>query len=244
MKNKEGKFLRTAWNGGGNSQNRVVLLTKSCSTTIKKQLKSDSYCDIMMSPTLTIMRLKMRVTTAGRKIRHETNPLVNPKELVMKERTVKVGSARELIDTSTGEVSNVNAIYQRKIVDSERFAKIYLDGLAKTFDLTKTAQRVFQSILKLCEKDTDSIWLNFMTISKCDENLPEATFYRGLKELLEKDFLAYSDIPNKFWINVHLFFNGDRVKFITEYVKEGPKQTERDPRTVDFIEGKADIEKA
>ena len=154
------------------------------------------------------------------KQRYETNPLVHPRELVLKERVVKVGSARELVDTSTGEVSNVNAIYQRKVVDSERFAKIYIDGVAKTFGLTKTAQRVFQIILKVCEKDTDSLWLNFMLASKMDDGLQERTYHRGLLELLNVGFLAYSDVPNKFWINPHLFFNGDRVKFITEYVKE------------------------
>lgn len=26
-------------------------------------------------------------------------------------------------------------------------------------------------------------------------------------------------MPSMFWINLHLFFNGDRVRFITEYVK-------------------------
>lgn len=159
------------------------------------------------------------------RVRHESNPLMVSKEITLKERTVKVGSARELIDTATGEVSNVNAIYQRKLVDSERFAKVYLDGLGKTFGLSKTAMRVFQTVLKVCEKDTDSIWLNFMSISKQDETMPERTFYRGLQELLKNEFIAYSDIPNKFWINPHLFFNGDRVKFITEYVKDTtPKQ--------------------
>lgn len=153
------------------------------------------------------------------KVRHESNPLVHLKEITLKEKTVKVGAARELVDADTGEIHAVNAIYQRKLVDQERFAKIYLDGLAKTFGLTKTAQRVFQSILMICEKDTDSIWLNFMVMNKTDPTLPESTFYRGLKELLRHEFIAYSDIPNKFWINPHLFFNGDRVRFITEYVR-------------------------
>jgi phage shock protein PspC (stress-responsive transcriptional regulator) len=162
----------------------------------------------------------MRVATIkAYKVRHEVNPLVKPRDIVFKERTVKVGSARELIDTETGEISNVNAIYQRKMVDSERFAKVYIDGLAKTFGLSKTAQRVFKVVLAVCGKDTDHIFLNFMVITKEDATLPESTFYRGLQELLEHEFLAYSDIPNKFWINPHLFFNGDRVRFITEYVK-------------------------
>lgn len=162
------------------------------------------------------------------KQKYETNPLVQPREIVMKERTVKVGSARELVDTGTGEVHAVNAIYQRKVVDSERFAKIYLDGVARTFGLTKTAQRVFQIILQTCEKDTDRIYLNFMVATKLDDALQERTYHRGLLELLKAGFLAYSDLPNMFWINPHLFFNGDRVRFITEYVKNTAGKDEAD----------------
>jgi hypothetical protein len=193
------------------------------------QIESDT--DIILLVQHSKRGLKVKVSTRVSRVRYENNPLVKPRELVMKERTVKVGSARELIDVSTGEISNVNAIYQRKIVDSERFAKIYLDGLAKTFDMSKTAQRVFQSILKLCEKDTDSLWLNFMLVSKHDPDMPESTFYRGLKELLDREFVAHSDVPNKFWINPHLFFNGDRVKFITEYVKEGSRRVPDDVKS-------------
>lgn len=199
-------------------------------------LQIESFADIILSVLQSKKGVKVKVSTRAPRVRYENNPLVKPRELVMKERTVKVGSARELVDISTGEISNVNAIYQRKIVDSERFAKIYLDGLAKTFDMSKTAQRVFQSILKLCEKDTDSLWLNFMLVSKHDPDMPESTFYRGLKELLDREFIAHSDVPNKFWINPHLFFNGDRVKFITEYVKQSAAPSSDDLKTRQELE--------
>lgn len=152
--------------------------------------------------------------------KYQNNPLVKPYELTMKERTVKVGSARELIDASTGEITNVNAIYQRKVVDSEKFAKVYLEGVSKTFELGSAARRVFSVILKVCAKDTDSIYLNFMVAEKYNNDLSKATFMRGMRELIEKGFIAESVFPNQYWINIHLFFNGDRVKFITEYVKE------------------------
>lgn len=153
------------------------------------------------------------------KKRHVANPLLLPRSMVFDERTVKVGSSRDLIDAETGEIHAVNAIYQRKLVDSERFAKVYLDGVSRTFGLTKTAQRVFQLILVLCKKDTDRLYLNFMMASKLDEKLQERTYHRGLLELLKAGFVAYSDLPNMLWINPHLFFNGDRVRFITEYTK-------------------------
>lgn len=166
---------------------------------------------------------KMRVEPQKSKrgfVKYEKNPLVKPKELVMKERTIKVGSARELVDTATGEVSNVNAIYQRKVIDSEKFAKVYLDGVSRTFDLKSAARKVFSVILQVCGKDTDSIYLNFMVAEQHGSDLSKATFMRGMRELIEKGFIAESVFPHQFWINVHLFFNGDRVKFITEYVKE------------------------
>lgn len=161
----------------------------------------------------------MTVSTKVLKVKYENNPLLNPHEISLKERTIKVGSSRELIDTSTGEVSNINAVYQRKTVDSERFAKIYLEGVSKTFGLSKTAQKVFQVILQCCDKDTDKLYLNFMVVSKHDDSIAERTYHRGLLELLKAGFIAYSDLPNMLWINPHLFFNGDRVRFITEYVK-------------------------
>lgn len=153
------------------------------------------------------------------KKRYETNPLLQPRELAFKEKTVKVGSSRDLIDPETGEVHAVNAIYQRRVVDSERYAKIYLDGVGKTFGLSKAAQRVFQIILQLCKKDSDQLYLSFMAVQKVEDAMQERTYQRGLRELLEAGFIAYSDMPNMFWINVHLFFNGDRVRFITEYVR-------------------------
>ena len=153
-------------------------------------------------------------------VKYEKNPLVKPQELVLKERTIKVGSARELVDSLTGEISNVNAIYQRRIVDSERFAKVYIDGVSKTFELGSASRKVFSVILAVCGKDVDSIYLNFMVAEQHCSEISKATFMRGMRELIEKGFIAESVFPHKFWINVHLFFNGDRVKFITEYVKE------------------------
>lgn len=151
--------------------------------------------------------------------KYAENPLVKTRELIMKERTVKVGSARELVDTTTGEVAAVSAIYQRKIVDSERFAKVYLEGVTKTFELGSAARKVFSLILAVCEKNTDRIYLNFMVVQEVNTEISQATFMRGMRELLKKDFIAESVFPHQYWINVHLFFNGDRVKFITEYVK-------------------------
>jgi hypothetical protein len=48
--------------------------------------------------------------------------------------------------------------------------------------------------------------------------MSEKTFQRGLKELLAKLFLAPKG-PSAYWVNPALFFKGDRVLFVREYVR-------------------------
>jgi hypothetical protein len=151
--------------------------------------------------------------------KYETNPLLLPEDLEFDSRTVKVGKARDLIDKETGETHAVNAIYQKKIVDSERFAKVYHDGIARMFGLSKTAMRLFQVILTLLTKDTDKLYLSSQAAAMVDKTMIERTYHRGLKELIERRFLAYTTMPNMFWINPHILFNGNRVAFIEEYVR-------------------------
>ena len=59
-----------------------------------------------------------------------------------------------------------------------------------------------------------------------------------MKELLEKKFIAEAVQPHKFWINPHLFFNGDRMTFIREYriktEKEVTEATKRISEEVNF----------
>lgn len=46
--------------------------------------------------------------------------------------------------------------------------------------------------------------------------MSEKTFNRGLRELLDKGFIA-PKTPGLFWVNPALFFKGDRVRFVREY---------------------------
>jgi len=54
-----------------------------------------------------------------------------------------------------------------------------------------------------------------------DVGMKEDTFKKGLRELLDKSFLAPKS-PNSFWVNSALFFKGDRVLFIKEYRRRKP----------------------
>jgi len=50
-----------------------------------------------------------------------------------------------------------------------------------------------------------------------DRGLNERTFRRGLRELLEKEFLYRSTSDGVFFINITYMFNGDRLGFVRTY---------------------------
>lgn len=160
------------------------------------------------------------VTSLKNVTRYSENPLLMPNEIKLKHQMVKSQRSRELIDPVSGEIHGVHTVMIKKVVDSERFAKIYLDGVGSAFELGSPARKVFKVILKSCMKDSDRLYLHFMDVEHVDGGMSEKTFQRGLKELIQKNFLAADVRPAWYWINPHIFFNGDRVRFLTEYVKE------------------------
>ena len=162
-------------------------------------------------------------------MRHElmsplVNPLVEPQEIRTKRRLVKSGRSEDLVNPATGEVSGVAAIHQVEERDDAEFVKVFAAGVSASYDLTKTAQRVFSVVLDQYQRTpmskgfADSIELFWFGdgIEGRDVGMSERTFRRGLIELLEKRFL-YPKTSSSYWTNPALFFKGDRVMFIKEY---------------------------
>jgi hypothetical protein len=129
------------------------------------------------------------------------NPLVEDNEIRVRQKLVRTRSTpSDLLNPETGEVTAATLIHTVETVDEEHFVKVFIDGTKKAFDLTRTASRAFQAILE-------------------ELNMSEKTFQRGLKELMQKNFLS-PKIPNVYWVNPNLFFRGNRVAFMKEYRKK------------------------
>lgn len=152
------------------------------------------------------------------------NPLIEPQQITTKRRFVRSGRADELISASTGEIHSVATIHQVEERDDAEFVKVFAAGVAASYELTKTGQRVFQVILDQYQRTPMSrgfadyvnlLWFD-QGIEGRDVGMSEKTFQRGLKELLVKRFIAPKDGVS-FWTNPSLFFKGDRVMFIKEY---------------------------
>lgn len=160
----------------------------------------------------------------------DKNPLIEPNRVEVKRRYVTTGREGELVDPSTGEVQAVSMIRQVEERDDAEFVKVFSDGLKAAFGLSKTASRVFHVVLEEYEKTpmnrgyADSIYLAWFGdgLSGRDIGMTDRTFQTGLKELLAKGFISPRG-PSLFWVNPHLFFKGDRVLFIKEYVRRSSR---------------------
>lgn len=152
------------------------------------------------------------------------NPLTEPQQITSKRRYVRSGRADELLDPRTGEITAVATIHSVEERDDAEFVKVFAAGVAASYDLTKTAQRVFQVVLDQYQRTPMSRgFVDYVNLFWFDDGIDgrsvgmsEYTFKRGLRELLDKRFISPKD-PAAFWTNPALFFKGDRVMFIKEY---------------------------
>lgn len=188
------------------------------------------------------MNAEPKKTDLRRAQKYSENPLVETREIKTKQKTVRALSTGKMVDTITGEVVAGTAVVVRKTVDEEHFVKVFAEGVKASFDLSPSGFKVFQIVLRAAQNGAfgaDSIYLYFMDAVQ-DQEFPisQPTFHRGMKELMEKRFIAASNRPNIFWINPHLFFKGDRVAFVTEYVRRGSAKRATDEALREELESK------
>lgn len=164
------------------------------------------------------------------------NPLLAPTEIQVHRRKVRTRGGQELMNTRTGEVVGVAVIQMFEERDDAEFVKVFAEGVRAAFGLKKTGYRVFQAVLAIYQgtsmrggyaEAVELFWFND-GLNGHAIDMSEKTFQRGLKELLEKGFLA-PRMASSFWVNPSLFFKGDRVAFITEYQRKSKSTAPADP---------------
>jgi hypothetical protein len=121
------------------------------------------------------------------------------------------------------------AFVQREVVDKSKFIKVYLDDLRSMFDLSKTGQRIFQLVWEQLREavNQDKVELNPRIAKMNGMDVSERAFQKGVRELLEKEFVFMSLIDGVYYINMARFFNGNRIIKIREYTLEGTEPTQQ-----------------
>ncbi len=136
-----------------------------------------------------------------------------------------VAKGLEIKDTSGEEIS-AGVIGQIKNVDTEEFIKLYTKNLGVLFELSSRAQKALIAVFCAVQqfKDQAHIFLPYHIATEFYEKLgiikipSRTTFSTGISDLINMSFLAaHYNGDGWYWTNPNLIFNGNRVRFVTEY---------------------------
>lgn len=148
-------------------------------------------------------------------------PLKNKSEIIQTD-----GPAAVTVGSEQIAVAQIRRIMT---VDSDPFVKLFTAELNRFFDLTPTALRIvtvlIQNIGRIRLGEGDQVYITEKsigdTLSEHGITPPSsATYYRAMEELIAKGFIAPSTNTPLYYINPAIFFNGDRVRFVTEIRKK------------------------
>ncbi len=124
-----------------------------------------------------------------------------------------------------GETMHAAEIRRRKVVDNDRFVKLFVAHLDAFFDLKPGTMKLMTALLDELSKtryvNGDTIYLNYSKVVEYFDRRgvkppAKGTFFNSMAEMCEKGFVAPSVDTNLWFINPAIFFNGDRVRFVTE----------------------------
>lgn len=178
--------------------------------------------------------------------KHTQNPFIgdavaNTKTGV-KRISNKGGDRMMVVSESTGEIVAPAGFWQAQEVDKSQFVKLYVNGVKALKDLTGAGTKVFELLYLEVQKNIgkDAVWLSFAMIDQEVSKISRTTFFKGMKELVEKGFVAESIVQNRYFINPDYMWNGDRLAFVKEY-RLKKSRSNADTKTLDMFSIGSDL---
>jgi hypothetical protein len=169
----------------------------------------------------------------GQYEKHENNPFLPEavENLQVKRRSQMVHPTQreavqqvQVVDTKTGEVTDVHTAFLKVVqVDEERFVKLFLAELGALWDLPKPALRILTYVIQCLRMNEDRIIFNPKECMKYTGYKTEKSVFTGIAELIKHGIIARSTLPNIYFINPMIVFNGNRITFAKTYVKKRKK---------------------
>lgn len=166
------------------------------------------------------------------RIKYKENPFIEGSvfQVPMKTKSETLETAGPLaIVSQDGEILNTAEIRRKTVVDSERFVKLFVAHLDAFFELKPGTIKLMTALIDELSNarymNGDTIYLNYARVAeyfgKKGVKAPSRpTFFSAMAELVEKGFVAPSVDVNLWFINPAIFFNGDRIRFVTELRKK------------------------
>lgn len=163
----------------------------------------------------------------GRKI-FKDNPFITASSFFIQVRkdVALVASGLSITDKKNDTVE-AGLIGKIQYIDTEQFVKLYTKNIAVLFDIAPSAQKALIAVFCAVQAEAKDKAHIFLTYQKARDyyaalgfqKIPSrSTFFAGIKLLIELGFLAaHYWGEGWYWFNPNLIFNGDRVRFVTEY---------------------------
>lgn len=154
---------------------------------------------------------------------YKSNPSIPDPADIKKRRPVKMGDAKKgFVIEESGEILGAGAavLYEFEEVDQERFVKLFLGTVKQAVGLSKAGLAVFELVYNQVQANpgADKIELNAYIAQ--EGGLTERSYQRGLRELLEREFVFRSPSSGVFFVNIRYMFNGDRLAFVKGYQRK------------------------
>lgn len=158
---------------------------------------------------------------------HSINPfLTGVVESIAPAKTRKVAGFKfqDVINTETGEIDTqtMMVLSTRKEVDKAEFAKVFRHQFQCFFGLSKASLDILDYISDNIRYNHDRIALMIADLSE-QKGISISTVYRSLYQLIENKLIAKADKVGIYYINPQIFFKGDRIVLINEYIKKEQK---------------------
>lgn len=172
--------------------------------------------------------------------RYKINPFVETAALATSTRIRRIadrsGEKLMVVNANDGEILAPAGFWHEQTVDKTQFVKLYINGVKAFKELTGAGTRVFELLYLQVQRNIgkDRVVLSFNEIDQTATTISEATFYRGMRELVEKQFIAESLVPSQYFVNPDYMWNGDRLAFVRAYRLNGSKH--RDEHTADLFD--------
>lgn len=168
---------------------------------------------------------------------HQENPFM----IDMSTKTRRVTNKRGdmMLVSNEGElVSQVAGFWEAEEVDSTKFVKLFVKGVKALKELTGAGTKVFEVLYLRVQENIgkDQVYMAFAAVDQALTPMSNPTYDRGMRELVEKGFIAATPLQGWFWLNPSYVWNGDRLAFVKEYRKAGSVKKPADVAERDRLE--------
>jgi hypothetical protein len=171
---------------------------------------------------------------------YEKNPFMAEMTTKTRRITNKRGDMMLVSGGGSGEITaQIAGFWEAEEVDATKFVKLFVKGVKALKELSGAGTKVFEVLyLRVQEAiGKDQIYMAFSSVDQVLTPMGNATYDRGMRELIEKGFIAATPSQGMYWLNPSFVWNGDRLAFVKEY-RKAPSRAKiegKDARTLDMF---------